>query len=74
VVLKAKLAKNRIKTATPLAIVGGGVIEDGRNMIADVHRLDDRSRGWLWRLGVIGFAIRGGSRGMGWRMWHGCGI
>jgi hypothetical protein len=65
-VLKAKLAKNRIETAAPLAILGGGVIEDDENVIADVHRLDDGSHGWLWRLGVIEFAIRRGSRGVDW--------
>ena len=70
-VLKPELAKHRIKAAAPLTVVGGGVVEDDGNVVADVHRLNDGGRGWLRRSGVVEVAIGGGSRGASRRVSHG---
>jgi hypothetical protein len=72
-VLKTKLAQHRVETAPPLAVVGGGVVEDDGNVVADVHCLNDRGRGWLRRSGAVEFAVVGGRGGVSWGVSHGCG-
>jgi hypothetical protein len=65
-IFEAELAKNRIETAAPLAVVRGGVIEHDRDVVADIDRLENGSGGWLRRgivVGLVGIRV-GGSKGM----------
>jgi hypothetical protein len=71
VVFQAKFAEDGVEAAAPLAVVGGGVVEDDGDVVADVDRLNDGSRGWLRRSSVVVLVVggrsRGGSHGSGCR-------
>jgi hypothetical protein len=61
---EAKLAENGIEAAAPLAVVGGVVVENDEDVVADVYCLKDRSRTWLGRSCIVELVGGRGGRGM----------
>jgi hypothetical protein len=57
-VLETEFAEHEVEAAPPLTVVSGGVVEDDRDVVEDVDRLNDGSRGWL-RSGVIKIVVGG---------------
>jgi hypothetical protein len=47
---ETEFAKNRVKKTTPLAVFGFKKVELDRNMIANVHRLQNGKRSRLWSI------------------------
>ena len=58
---ETELAKNRLQEATPLTVVGVKEIEENRDVVADVHRLNHSEGGRLGNVEEVG-SIRGGGR------------
>ena len=66
---ETELAKNRLQEAAPLTVVGVKEIEENRDVVADVHRLNHGEGGRLGNVEEVG-SIRGGG-GARRRVCHG---